>query len=180
MASAACSRRPTFSAFPWNPHRWMSLPLRVRQGCSGSHQNQAAELASHHYPQPAPPYACQPGVTTLSHSGSCSVKPRPPAGDCGPFPSVSAAAQCYQTPGRQPQQATLNCLQPTYAAATPPAQRLEQSCPLMRAPSTGPVARQQTSPPPLRHSPSPQEAIGPATHLSQKVTFLPFSCDGSV
>ncbi|XP_061128589.1 serine/threonine-protein kinase WNK2-like isoform X2 [Syngnathus typhle] len=118
---------------------------------SVGHQNQAAELTSHQYLQPASPYACQPSAATLSQAASCSSNTHPAASDCYPPPSIPAGAQCYQTQGHHREAPTLNCVaafqqqthtvsgyQPQTAAAVTalPAQRSEQSCPLTCASST--------------------------------------------
>ncbi|XP_077369315.1 serine/threonine-protein kinase WNK2 isoform X2 [Festucalex cinctus] len=123
------------------------ITMATQQGTSVGHQNQAAELPSHQYVQPAVPYACQPSAAAVSQTGSCSVNPQPAASDCYPHPSISAAAHCHQTQGHQ--QATLNCVasvqqqtcsvlvyQTQTAAANLPAQHLELSCPLTCVSST--------------------------------------------
>ncbi|XP_049611820.1 serine/threonine-protein kinase WNK2 isoform X9 [Syngnathus scovelli] len=127
------------------------ITMATQQASSVGHQNQAAELTSHQYLQPASPYACQPSAATLSQAASCSSNTHPAASDCYPPPSIPAGAQCYQTQGHHREAPTLNCVaaiqqqthtvsgyQPQTAAAVTalPAQRLEQSCPLTCASST--------------------------------------------
>ncbi|XP_061128590.1 serine/threonine-protein kinase WNK2-like isoform X3 [Syngnathus typhle] len=127
------------------------ITMATQQASSVGHQNQAAELTSHQYLQPASPYACQPSAATLSQAASCSSNTHPAASDCYPPPSIPAGAQCYQTQGHHREAPTLNCVaafqqqthtvsgyQPQTAAAVTalPAQRSEQSCPLTCASST--------------------------------------------
>nr|XP_061802733.1 serine/threonine-protein kinase WNK2-like [Nerophis lumbriciformis] len=118
------------------------IPRFMGAANSVGHQTQSAEhqylKPGHSYP--APPYPCQPNVTSLSQATSCTVNTHPIATGCNQT-SISAAAgpqhvsQCYQMQGQQPQQATFDRVssvqQQTYTvSAYQPAAQSEPICPV--------------------------------------------------
>ncbi|XP_057717406.1 serine/threonine-protein kinase WNK2 isoform X3 [Corythoichthys intestinalis] len=118
------------------------ITMATQQANSVGHQTQSAEhqylKPGHSYP--APPYPCQPNVTSLSQATSCTVNTHPIATGCNQT-SISAAAgpqhvsQCYQMQGQQPQQATFDRVssvqQQTYTvSAYQPAAQSEPICPV--------------------------------------------------